>query len=122
MPFDLLYINPGDLRHSITIEQPSATSDEFGQPISTWDVVLTTRAKIESTTSNTYRELVKDGAIASQSTDVVTIRWPGASVDLEPGMRVIYGDNTLLVQAVDNVLRRNRVVKLFCMQVDADSN
>jgi hypothetical protein len=84
--------------------------------------VLTTRAKIESTLSNTYKELVQDGAIASQSTDVMTIRWPGSSITLKPGMRVSFGDNTYLVQAVDNVLRMNRVVKLFCMVIDGDTN
>jgi SPP1 family predicted phage head-tail adaptor len=120
MPYDPLYLPAGDLRHSITIESTSVVNDEYGQPVSTWDVVLTTRAKIESTMGNAYKELVKDGAIASQSTDVVTIRW--TPIDLKPGMRVIYGDNTLLVQAVDNILRRNRVVKLFCLQIDADTN
>lgn len=122
MPYDPLYIAAGDLRQMVTLQSPSATRDESGQPIDIWDDVLTTRAKIEGTTSNSYRELVKDGAIASQSSDVVTIRWPGGAINLTPGMRVQYGDNTLLVQAVDNVLRRNRLVKLFCMQIAADSN
>jgi head-tail adaptor len=122
MAFDPLYLLSGDLRHKVTIQQPSTTRDAAGQPVSTWITVLTTRAKIEGTTSNTYKELVQDGAIASQATDVFTLRWPGSSIDLKPGMRVLFGDNTLLVQAIDNVLRRNRVVKLFCMAIAADSN
>lgn len=122
MAFDPLYILPGDLRHKVTIQAPSTTRDAAGQPVSTWTDVLTTRAKIEGTTSTTYKELVKDGAIASQATDVFTLRWPGSSIDLKPGMRVVFGDNTYLVQAVDNILRRNRIVKLFCMAIDSDTN
>jgi SPP1 family predicted phage head-tail adaptor len=115
-------IRAGELRHVIVIQSPNTARDGAGQPISTWLPVLTTRAKIESSISNAYKELVQDGAIAAQSTDVMTIRWPGPSLNLKPGMRVVFGDNTYMVQAVDNVLRRNRVVKLFCMAIDADSN
>lgn len=122
MPWNPLLLPAGDLRHSVTIQEPSTTRDDAGQPVSTWTNVLTTRAKIESTTSNAYKELVQDGAIASQATDVFTLRWPGIAIDLKPGMRIQYGDNLYLVQAVDNVLRRNRVVKLFTMAIDGDSN
>jgi head-tail adaptor len=115
-------INAGELRHQIFIQAASSTRDAAGQPVSTWNVVLLTRAKIESSLSNAYKELVQDGAIAAQSTDVMTIRWPGAAIALKPGMRVVFQDNTYLVQAVDNVLRRNRKVLLFCMAIDADSN
>jgi SPP1 family predicted phage head-tail adaptor len=122
MAFDPLVIRPGDLSHIITIQQPSTTRDAAGQPVSTWTTVLTTWARIEGTTSNAYKELVQDGAIAAQATDVFTIRWPGSSIDLKPGMHVLFGDSTYLVSAVDNILRRNRVVKLFTLVIDGDSN
>lgn len=122
MPIDPLFISAGDLRHSVTIQQPSSSRDAAGQPVSTWTTVLQTRAKSESTTSPAYKELVTPDAIAAQATDVFTLRWPGPSIDLAPGMRVTFGDNLYIVQAVDNVLRRNRVVKLFTMAIDADSN
>jgi SPP1 family predicted phage head-tail adaptor len=121
MPFDPLYLEPGDLRHSVTIQSPSSTQDATGQPISTWTTILTTRAKIESTTGAAYKELVQDGAIAAQATDVFTLRWPGA-IDLKPGYHVLFGDNTYIVQAVVNILERNRVVKLFTLAIDADDN
>jgi SPP1 family predicted phage head-tail adaptor len=122
MPFDPLFLPAGSLRHIVTVQSPSSTRDSAGQPISTWTTILTTRAQIESTTGSAYKELVQDGAIAAQSTDVFTLRWPGSSVDLQPGMRVLFQDNTYIVQAVDNALRRNRVVKLFTMAIDSDDN
>jgi len=122
MPYDPLLLQPGDLRHPIEVQEASSSRDSFGQTSSTWIPVLTTRAKIESVTSLAYKELIQNNAIASQASDVVTIRWPGIGIDLEPGMRVVYKDNILLVQAVDNVLRRNRVVKLYCLVIDGDTN
>jgi SPP1 family predicted phage head-tail adaptor len=122
MAFDPLYLLAGDLRHKIVIQKPSTTRDDAGQPVSTWTTVLTTRAKIESTTSPAYKSLVQGDAISSQATDVFTLRWPGSSIDLAPGMRVQFGDNLYLVQAVDNILRRDRVVKLFTLAIDADTN
>lgn len=119
---DPTQLQAGQLRHSITVTSASTTRDAAGQPVSTWDTVMTTRAKIESTTGGAYKELIQSGVISSQTTDVMTIRWPGSSVDLKSGMRVLFGDNTYLVQAVDNVLRRNRVVKLYCMAIDSDDN
>jgi head-tail adaptor len=115
-------IAPGELRHAITIQAASSTRDAFGEPVSTWATVLVARAKIESTTANAYKELVQDGAIAAQSTDVITMRWPGPTFDIKPGQRVVFQDNNYLIQAVDNLLRRNRVVRMFCMALDGDSN
>lgn len=119
---DPLYIQAGELRHKIVIQSPSSVRDAAGQPVSMWNTVLTTRAKIENSNSRTFKDSFSNNALASQSTDIITIRWPGSSVDIKPDMRVIFGDNTLLIQAVDNVLRRNRKVVLACIQIDADSN
>jgi SPP1 family predicted phage head-tail adaptor len=122
MAYDPLVINAGELRHSITITEASSTRDSYGQPVSTWNTVLTTRAKIEGTTSTSYKQLLQSGVISAQTTDVITMRWPGSTVFITPDMRVIFGDQTFLIQGIDNVLRRNRVLKLFCMAIDAASN
>ena len=119
---DPLVINAGELIHLIQIQAPSSTRDSFGQPISTWDVILSTHVKIENTNSRTFRESFAANALASQSTDVITMRWPGVAINLKPGMRVVFGDNYYLVQAVDNVQRRNRKVVLACLAINEDSN
>ena len=120
--YDPLLIEPGELRHSIQIQKTSATRDSAGQPIPAWDVVLEARAKIESTNSRTFRMSFSDNALASQSTDCITLRWPGASIVIMPGMRVVFGDNAYSVEAVDNVLRRNRKLVLACLSIEQDSN
>jgi head-tail adaptor len=119
---DPLLIQPGELRHLVQIQQATDTRDAAGQPVATWAVVLTTRAKIDGPSGMTYRESFANNALASVSSDFLTIRWPGAAVTIKPGMRVIFGKNTYLIQAVDNVLHRNRKVNLACIQIDEDSN
>ncbi len=49
--------------------------------------------------------------------------YPGASVTLAPGQQVTdeHGDK-YLIQAVVNVLKRNRVIRLYCLGIDEDSN
>jgi SPP1 family predicted phage head-tail adaptor len=123
MSFDPLYINPGELRHTVTIQAPdTADPDAYGQSTTNWKSLLTTRAKIESTDSASYKDSFAQNAIAAQSTDLITIRWPGASIVVAPGQRVIFGDNLYLIQSVDNVLHRNRKVRLATMMVDENSN
>lgn len=119
-----LAIAPGELRHLIQIQQSSMQGDDRGQSVNaaSWTTVYTAHAKIEGTTSRTFRERFSDNSMVSQATDVITIRWPGDSIDIKTGMRVIFGDNTFLIQAVDNVLRRNRKVVLACVQISSDSN
>lgn len=117
-----LYLRAGELRHAVQIQTASSTRDAAGQPVSAWTVVLTTRAKIENSGGQAYKESFSNSSLAAQSTDLLTIRWPGNSITVAPGMRVIFGNNTFLVQDVDNVLHRNRVVRLACLMIDEDSN
>jgi len=39
-----------ELRHSVTIEEPTETQDATGQPITSWTTFATARAKIDTTT------------------------------------------------------------------------
>jgi SPP1 family predicted phage head-tail adaptor len=115
-------INPGDLIHRVQIQKASSARDAVGQPVSTWDVVLTAWAKIDGPAGITYRESFQNNVLSSASSDFITIRWPGSAITVAPGMRVIFGNNTYLIQAVDNVLHRNIKVNLACVQIDEDSN
>lgn len=123
MPWNPLLLPAGELIHKITIQAPdTADPDAYGQAGTTWKDVLTTRAKIEDTGSASYKDAFAQNALAAQSTDLITIRWPGASITIEPGQRVIFGGNIFLIQAVDNVLHRNRKLRLATLMVDETSN
>lgn len=115
-----LYLNPGDLRHAITIlAQNPAQCDAAGQPIpGDWTTVLTTMGSIRAASG---RDQVQDGSLASQMSYIVTIRWPGTSIRVVSGQHVVFGTDTYLIQAVDNILVRNRVLRLTCLHIDGDS-
>ena len=119
---DPLIIQAGTLRHTVTIQASNSTRDAAGEPLDTWNAVLTTRAAIESTLTATYKESFSQNAFSSQSTDLITMRWPGASISIKPGQRVTFNDKTYLIQAVNNVQERNRALRLACIQIDGASN
>ena len=121
---DPTIIQPGALRHKITIQSPNGNQrDAFGEPLSAdWTTVLSTRADIESTLTATYKSATGNDALTSQATDIITIRWPGSQVSITPDMRIVWGDQTFQINAIDNVLRRNRVLKIYCMTIDIGSN
>jgi head-tail adaptor len=121
MAFDPCQINAGDLRHSITINQQVGTRDAAGQPNSSWTALLTTRAAITSTNSQTFKFSFQGNALASASTDLLTIRYPGSSVVLIPGMQIVYGTELYTLNAIDNVQRRNRVLNLACTSIGTTS-
>jgi head-tail adaptor len=50
----------------------------------------------------------------------ITIRFPGHSYPITDGMRVVKGSAVYLIQAVENVQERNRVLHLNCIRIDGD--
>ena len=115
MPFDPFQLPPQGLPHLIQVQAPSTTRDEFGQQNSTFTTILTCRAAIQSTASQTFRFATQDNVQASNATDVITIRWPGAGIEILPNMQVVFGSKIFTIQAVDNVQYRNRIVRLLCI-------
>lgn len=119
---DVVFVDPATLRFHVQIQSPGKCADEFGEPVEQWQTILSTRAGIENTTGLAYKHSFQDNTQASESTDLITIRWPGRAVTVEPGQRVVHGRDVYTVQAVDNVKRRNRVLRLACLAVDLGSN
>lgn len=120
---DPLVLNAGELRHSITIQASNkAQRDGYGQPVETWTPILTTRAKIMSTQGASYKDAFAQNALANQSTKLITIRYPGDAIIIQPGQRLIHKNDLYAIQDVDNVLERNRVLRIACMQVQSTSN
>jgi SPP1 family predicted phage head-tail adaptor len=103
----------GDLRHLVTFQTESTTQDAAGQPVSTWNNVLTTRAAIRQMSA---RELAQSQLITSQSTQEVTIRWTPTAI--MTGMRIIFGTHTFSVQDVNDVDQRHRIYRIQCLEID----
>jgi head-tail adaptor len=116
---DACQIQPGTLKHSITIQEPSTSRDPAGQLNASWTTLLTTRAAILSTASNSFRFSFSDNALAANATDLIQMRWP--SVAIVPGQQVVFGDQVYEVAAVDDVQRRHRVLNLAVVGLDTGS-
>ena len=110
-----LALPAGSLRHSIAVQSLSTKPDSFGQPQRTWTTILVARASIEAVLA---REMYQSAQFTGQITHTVTLRWPGAAVSIAPGMQVVYGAHTYKIQTVENVLERNRVLKLMCLSLN----
>src|SRR4051794_33026902 len=106
MPFDPLYISAGDLRSSITIQAPSTIHDEYGQPSQAFKTVLTTRAKIQTLS---LRETYGQAGFSGQATYRITMRYQSAT-PIEAGYQIVHQGKACLVQSVENVLARNRII------------
>jgi len=119
MAFDPTILPAGLLIHQITIQAPSSTRDSYGQLGNTWSTILTTLAAIQGTSSLTFKFSFQNSTLASNATDCITIRYP--SFNITPGMQVVFGDQSYLIQDVDDVNRRHRVLVLACVGVDTGS-
>jgi len=105
-------INPSKLRKSIQVQSQSSTPDSFGQPQLVWGTILTTRAAIETVKQE---ELYQAGALTSQVTHTITLRYP-PNVSIAAGMRVVSGSHVYKIQAPDNSEQRNVLLKLMCLE------
>lgn len=113
---DPLLVNAGELRHQVQIQQPQyAHGDARGKSMvpASWNTVRTAMSAIYTAGG---RETSQASQIVSAVTHVVKVRWTSATV--RAGYRVLFGDRYFTVQYVENVLERNRVLLLYCLEID----
>ena len=84
----------GELRERVTIQQKSATQDDFGAEVITWVDLATVWAKIEALTG---REFITQGRAEASVTHKVTIR---LREDVTPEMRLMWESQVLSIEAV----------------------
>ena len=108
-------LDVGALRHVIEIERAGTTPGSRGMSIapSSWQTIRTTRAKIETAAGN---ETAGGGVLVSDVSHVVTARWNGTVVKAND--RVVFGGRLFTVKYSENVLERNRVLRMFVREVD----
>lgn len=111
---DPLAIPSGAMRHEIQIQQQTSAKDSFGQPQPTWSTVLTVMAAIATLSQREVYAL----QLAAQVTHRITVRWPGTSIGIAGGMRILFGGRVFLIQTPDNVQERNRVLHLMCLEIN----
>jgi SPP1 family predicted phage head-tail adaptor len=110
-----LAIDAGELRHSIQIQQQSSAQTGTGAPVTSWTTILQTMAKISTASSREAFQAMQFTALVSH---VIKIRWPGASVAIQGGQQIVFGSRIFKLQIPENVLERNRVLLLHCLEIN----
>ena len=113
---DALTMQPGELRHSVTIQTAAAAApDPNGLSVTpaSWTLVRSTRAAIYTAGG---RETSMASQIVSQVSHVVKVRWTPDVIKAND--QLLFDSRTFTIQYVENVLERNRVLLLYCLEVD----
>ncbi|WP_420239257.1 head-tail adaptor protein [Telmatobacter bradus] len=112
---DPLVIDAGELRHAVSVQSPVYAAGACGMSVTPteWAPVRSAYAAIYTAGG---RETSMAAQIVSQVSHVVKLRWTADVI--KANFCVIFGDRTFIVQYVENVLERNRVLLLYCLEVD----
>lgn len=105
-------LNAGDLRHRITIQQPtSATANAYNERTDNWSTWATVWAKVEPLEG---REAWAAAQAQSEVTHKVVLRYLSG---VTPRMRIVFGSRILQIVAVKNIEERSRVVEIEAVEV-----
>ncbi len=110
-----LIVNAGEMPHPIQIQQQASSQTGTGAQVESWTTVLSTWAKISTASS---REVYRASQFTAQVSHVIKMRWPGTGVVIQGGQRVVFGSRVFQLQTVENVLERNRVLLLHCLEIN----
>lgn len=110
-----LVINPGELRHQVQLCHSDPAQDNFGQNINTWTPYRTTFASIRGLSG---QELYQGSEFTSAAQVRIRMRWTDDNTI--PGDRVLFGSHTYVVQICNNILLRNRVLELTCLEINGE--
>ena len=103
-------LDPGSLRHRITILRPVPAVDIAGSTVS-FVPLLTCYAKIDPVRG---LDIIKSGQQTTQLFLLISLWWQAG---IAANMRVQADNGTYLIESVDNVLELNLVLKLTCIGI-----
>jgi len=108
-------MNPGRLNKRVTIQSPSESQDEYGQPTQDWTDVCSTWAGIRAATS---KEVYAASSFVSKVSHVVTIRWRSG---IEADQRILYRSRIFEIQAVSDPDESRVELNLLSLEIDGTS-
>jgi head-tail adaptor len=113
---DPLAIDAGELRHPITIQSPQYAGDALGGMSVSPSSFTLARETMAAIYTAGGKETSMASQIVSQVSHTVKVRWTPTVI--KAGYRVLFAGRFFTVQYVENVLERNRVLLLYCLEVD----
>lgn len=104
-------IRAGKLRHKITIQKRSATTDEYGGESDVWTDFLTVRASVEPLQG---REFYASQQMQAETTIRFRIRY---AAGITPQMRVSYGGRFFNISSIINPDEANHELHIMAVEV-----
>lgn len=104
-------MEPGLMRHKITIQRLGSARNEFGEPEDNWEEVAVVRASIQPVSGRDFMAAMKEQA---EVTHKVTIRYNQA---VNASMRVLYGKRVLTILHVIDTWEQHREMALMCREL-----
>jgi len=110
-------INPGELRHLVTINQQQATTDASGNEVAMVELYPDVPAKCVVVKGT---DVLRSGQQTTQTFLTVTIWFqPGILADMQ--LTRENGTETYVIQSIDNVNEMNIVLVLNCLAMGRNS-
>jgi len=104
-------MNPGDLRHRVTIQSRHEQSDGMGGFTAAWETFAEAWAGIWPVSA---KEVINNGQLAGQISHRVRIRYVEG---VTSAMRILFGARVFNVLSVINPNEGNELLDLVCMEV-----
>lgn len=104
-------MNPGNLRHRITLQTLNKTEDGTGGYLENWSDVVTVWAQVQPLNGT---ERYNWSQISNDIAYRVTIRY---RPNITPDMRVKYGNKIFQIESIIDVDERHTELQLLCSEV-----
>lgn len=107
-------INPGYLRHKITIQKQNNNSDkqdDYGQPLDIWVDVARSWASINPISG---KEIFAAETVSSEITHKIKIRYRSG---ITPDMRIVFNGRIFEIKSIINFQERNIDLQLMCKEL-----
>ncbi|WP_096224897.1 phage head closure protein [Geobacillus sp. FJAT-46040] len=104
-------MDPGLLRHRITIQQKTRVQNEYGEEIADWVDVASVWASVNPISG---REFFAAEAVNSEVTHKINMRYRSG---ITPDMRVKFKERYFQIIAVMNLQEKNAELQLLCKEL-----
>lgn len=104
-------INPGELRHRITIQKLNNSQNEYGEVSELWEDILNVRAGIYPISG---KEFFAAETVNSEISHKVKIRYIEG---IMPNMRIKFNNRIFSIESVINFQERSIELQLLCKEL-----
>ncbi|MCD8502943.1 MAG: phage head closure protein [Bacillaceae bacterium] len=104
----------GSLRHRITLQKLTVSTNSNGFEVATWEELKTVWAAVSNLQG---REFFAAAAVQAENTVKFIIRY---LPEVDTTMRIVFRDKVYNISAIDNIQYKNKYMEIKAREVSAD--